>query len=44
MQNSVWKKLTEEPEDPKHVNTFYGIMVVAFVFLALVFIPFVLLK
>ncbi len=44
MRNSWWKKLTAEPEEPRQVNTFYGLTVIVLVFIALVFIPFVLLK
>ncbi len=44
MRNSWWKKLTAEPEDSRQVNTFYGLTVIVLVFIALVFIPFVLLK
>lgn len=43
MENSVWKKLTHEPEDPKQVNTFYGLIIICLIFVALVYIPFVLL-
>lgn len=42
MKNSMWKKLREEPEEPRHVNTFYGLIIVALVFVSLVYIPFVL--
>ena len=42
MKNSLWKKLREEPEAPRHVNTFYGLIIVALVFVCLVYIPFVM--
>ncbi len=43
MKNSVWNKLTHEPEDKKQINTFYGLIIIGLVFVALVYIPFVLL-
>lgn len=42
MKNSMWNKLRKEPEDGKNVNTFYGLIIVALVFVSLVYIPFVL--
>ncbi len=44
MRNSWWEKLTAEPEELRQVNKFYGLTVIVLVFIALVFIPFVLLK
>ncbi len=43
MKNLVWNNLTQEPEDKKQINTFYGLLIIGLVFVALVYIPFVLL-
>ena len=43
MKNSVWNKLTHEPEDKKQINTLFGLIIIGLVFVALVYIPFVLL-